>query len=870
MEVITSHTNADFDTLGAMVAAKKLYPAARLVFSGSLEKALADALPTLGLQYDFERPGSVDLSKITRLILVDVRSPSRIGRFAEVLGRPGVEVHIYDHHPAGGDEIKAGVELIETCGSTTTVLARILDGRGIKLTPAEATVLMVGIYEDTGSLSYPSTTPVDYEAAAWLLKSGADLRRVSALVKKEMTAEDVSALNALIENETRLSIGGFEVVIAACSVDEYGGDVSALAHRLRDVEGVDALFVLADAGERIHLVARSAVEEIDAGLVAKALGGGGHRFAASATLKGMSLVEARERVASAVRDTAVSTRTAADIMSAPVITAASDEALSDVSGLMVRYNVNAVPVLTRARIAGVITRQVVSKAIFHGLGSAKVADYMTTEFASVPSDAPLSLVRDKVLLPGQRLLPVVDKGRVVGVITRTDLMKLMRDGIAAGRDSGGAPREKTRSIESLMRERLPGRVMEFLADAGQVAGELGYKAYVVGGFVRDLFLRRENLDVDVVVEGDGIRFAKALSEKKGFACKSHERFKTAVLKAPDGFEVDVATARLEYYERPGVLPMVEHSSLKLDLFRRDFTINTLAVAINPEKFGLLVDYFGALADMKSKTIRALHNLSFVEDPTRILRAVRFAERFGFRLAKQTEGLVKTTVKLDIYSKASGARLGDELRNMLAEETAGEALSRLNGLGALALIDPLIKWDRECKTLFGRAKDALAWHRLLYREDRTEDWMTLFLALTDSLGDAELATLAKRLQIAGRRRAEVLAARRSGLDALSRLTRSRAPRPSAVYDELKALPLEVALYMMAKSRDERVRKAISRYIERDRDVKTLLGGRDVEALGIKRGPAIGNVLKKLLDGRLDGEFVTREDELKEARRLAKRL
>ena len=188
---------------------------------------------------------------------------------------------------------------------------------------------------------------------------------------------------------------------------------------------------------------------------------------------------------------------------------------------------------------------------------------------------------------------------------------------------------------------------------------MDFHAYLVGGFVRDLILRNDNLDVDVVIEGDAIAFAREMS-KRLLKISVHKEFGTAKVLFPDGFKVDVATASLEYYKAPAALPIVEHSSLKLDLYRRDFTINTLAISLNTNTFGELIDFFGAQLDIKEKSIRVLHSLSFVEDPTRVFRAVRFEQRFGFQIGKFTLNLIKNAVKMGFLTKIKGARLWREL------------------------------------------------------------------------------------------------------------------------------------------------------------------------------------------------------------------
>jgi tRNA nucleotidyltransferase (CCA-adding enzyme) len=857
MEVITSHVNADFDTFASMVAAKKLYPGARLVFSGSLEKGLRDALTTLHPPVTIDRLKDIDLDKIDRVILVDVSHPGRIGPFAEVVRRPGVDVHVYDHHPATGEDVLGSLEVRQPYGSNTSVLTIILRDRNLKPSPEEATILMTGIYEDTGFLSYPSTTPKDFEAAAWLLSCGADLTAVSDLLRKELTPEEISLLNEFLQSETRYTIGGVEAVIAEAYIEKYQGDLAILAHKIRDIENMECLFLLVDSEDRVHVIARSRNPKADVGKILKAIGGGGHPNAASATLKGITLIQAKELLLNALRDNVPPLRTAREIMSFPPITLTLRTTLKEAVEVMRRYGINAAPVVKNGRIQGVITRQVLDKAVYHGLGPAPVADYMTTEVESVSSETSIEKIREAVVGHGQRLLPVIEQNRVVGVITRTDLLKLLQEELRA---AAGGGMKKVRYLSGLMKEKLPEWALAMLKEAGEAAAAHGFSVYAVGGFVRDLVLRRDNLDIDMVIEGgSGIVFAEDFARRQGAKVKVHNRFKTAVIVFPGGFKLDVATARLEYYERPGALPTVEQSSLKLDLYRRDFIMNTLALALNPDRFGELIDFFGAQKDLKEKTIRVLHNLSFIEDPTRMLRAVRFSEKFDFRIGKHTLNLLKNSVKLDVFRTVSGARISDELKNILEEETSSKSLKRLSELGLLKLIHPSIVWDKEEERLFERAEDALAWYELLYTKDRVERPLVLLLALTDRLGEDELAFLVKRLVISGRKRLDVLGSRNDALRVLGRMAAGQLKKASALFDALSPLDLELILYLMAKAERESLRKAFSRYMTKLRHTQTILKGADLKKLGAQQGPVMGEILRELLRRRLDNEVVTREDE-----------
>jgi tRNA nucleotidyltransferase (CCA-adding enzyme) len=334
-------------------------------------------------------------------------------------------------------------------------------------------------------------------------------------------------------------------------------------------------------------------------------------------------------------------------MSAPVITATPNVTIDQANRLMTRYNVTVLPVVREndngprpTGLLGMISRMVAEKAIFHQLGGLPVADYMTTEIATIEENGTLSDIQKLIVENRQRLIPVVRGEEIVGVITRTDLLGLLVNdpGNLSSDLLRGDERpsvERTRNLGGVMAQVLPREIIVLLREIGEAAAHLDCNAYVAGGFVRDLLLHVKNTDIDIVVEGDGIRFAKSLAEKRRGVVHPHEKFGTATVIFPDQTRVDVATARLEYYAHPAAMPTVELSSIKLDLYRRDFTINAMAVHLNPERFGALVDYFNCQNDLKERRIQVLHNLSFVEDPTRIFRAIRFEGRLDFTITRHT-------------------------------------------------------------------------------------------------------------------------------------------------------------------------------------------------------------------------------------------
>ncbi|MGH7229327.1 MAG: CCA tRNA nucleotidyltransferase, partial [Nitrospiraceae bacterium] len=346
-------------------------------------------------------------------------------------------------------------------------------------------------------------------------------------------------------------------------------------------------------------------------------------------------------------------------------------------------------------------------------------------------------------------------------------------------------------------QRLPSRVFQVLKQAGELAERTSVSAFVVGGFVRDMLLGRPNLDLDLVIEGDGIAYARALSRRAKAEVRVHDRFETAVIVFRDGFKVDVATARIERYEYPTALPTVQRSSIKEDLYRRDFTINTLAIRLNPSHFGELIDFYGGQRDLNEKTIRVLHRLSFVEDPTRVFRAVRFGQRFGFRLGTETLALIKGAVEMDLFHRLSGSRLSDELILLLSEEEPRKIIDRLGELNLLRFVHPALKWSARLDTLLKAVQKVLNWYKLISLNglDRMESvvgaplgsapgridaWLVYFMALMEGVPGKAVAETLRRLKPPERHAEKIRVSHSSSRNLLHRLAKRPPLRPAETY------------------------------------------------------------------------------------------
>ncbi|MDD5759057.1 MAG: CBS domain-containing protein [Desulfobulbaceae bacterium] len=895
MDIITTHLNADFDALAAMVAAKKLYPEAEMVFPGSQERNVREYIKHTSLVYTFPRLKNINLSEVTRLIVVDTRQRSRIGALSQCLGNPNISLHLYDHHPNAPDDMHGDLEEIRTIGSTTSIFVDIFKVRQLSVTPDEATLMTLAIHEDTGSFLFDTTTPQDLSAASWLLEHGANLNVVSPFMVQELSAAELGILSELIDSATTYSIQGLPVVVARITLPNYIDEFALLVRKFMMIENLDTLFALATMGDRLYLIARSRVPEVNVGTIALEFGGGGHASAASATIKDMTLIEAEEKLVLLLHEYVHPRSLARELMSAPVISVPPEMSIAQVNEILTRYNLTVVPVLdTERRALGLISRRVTEKSIFHGLGHLPASEYMSTDFATLSPDASLRDIQERIIEHRQRFIPVLEDERVVGVITRTDLLNLLaRESASNSLDPDREEQPSSvrhRNLNTLMVNSLPKEMIVLLRTIGEVAEEMGFSAFVVGGFVRDLLRHSRNSDLDIVIEGDGICFAKELAGRLGGVARTHEKFNTAVVKLSDGFKVDVATARLEYYEYPAALPTVEMSSIKLDLFRRDFTMNALAISLNPKRFGLLVDFFNCQNDIRDQQIRVLHNLSFVEDPTRIFRAIRFEQRLGFKLGKFTERLIKSAIRQEMFGQCSGKRFFQELKYILAEENPQPAVYRLASFNLLTFFHPALKLDQRLKNILRETHRSVAWYKLLYRGQPFRQWLIFLLALTARLTVRQVSDVCRKFEISERDQEALLKQKMAvakilkvmnkrivGDDSLTadldgasldahgteaQVFSEQGPplRPSEIYWLLKGLSTEGLLHLMGLLVRRAGKQAVSMYVTELSRVSTFVQGADLRAMGYPVGPLYATILNHLLEVKLDGFVVSAEDEV----------
>jgi tRNA nucleotidyltransferase (CCA-adding enzyme) len=437
-----------------------------------------------------------------------------------------------------------------------------------------------------------------------------------------------------------------------------------------------------------------------------------------------------------------------------------------------------------------------------------------------------------------------------------------------------AMRNPVRQTVSL--KRLPARHLHLLRQIGRLAEERGESLFLVGGVVRDLLLKRENWDLDLTVEGDGIAFARLVAVRYRAGLVVFERFATARLTFPNGIKMDIATTRRESYAQPAVLPLVQPASIEEDLFRRDFTVNTLAVQLNPQQFGRMLDPYGGQRDLRAHTLRVLHEGSFQDDPTRIFRAIRFEQRFGFRLEPTTLRLLAQAASTKLIQRLSGPRLQNEVLLLFAERDPVRAIARLEQLKLLRFLHRRLCYTKDVQRTVTAVPKALAWWMRRFPDSVIDKPIVYLMALSSESSQAVVATMIRRLVLSREQAKKVNIGRRRVDRVLKRLTDPGTVRHSQVFRLLEDFSDEACVLLLAKQ--QRVQSVMRlRLLKRqlvvymkNRATKTVLTGRDLQAMGLLPGPQYTTILGKLLDARIDGVVTTEADERALANRMLNKI
>ena len=846
-EVIATHGNTDFDAFAATLAARRLYPNALVALSGSLNRNVREFYRLHADELDVVEASRLELDAIRRLIVVETLHASRLGELEAVALDSGVEKIVFDHHQVEQlpDWVSSENVVVSEDGALTTTLVGVLAERELTVTPLEATAFALGIHEDTGSLTYESATRRDADALAWCVRHGARQSEIATYLHTPLGENERELLSALLAALETRTVSGIDILLASVSWPEHVDGVSNLAHKIVDLTDCKGLVLLVEMGDRVFGVVRSRTSDFDSAAAARILGGGGHRHAASAIFRG-SLADARERLLDGLEQAIGEPLRAKDVMSHPARSVGPGETVSAAMVACQRYGQSGILVTEGGRLVGTVAREDLDKAISHGLAHAPVKGIMSSRVAGAAEETPIAELQRLLASASAGRVAVVRDDQVVGVVTRTDLLRA----IGAREEAGFAPPATVREELAQLRHLKP--VFQAVAAVSDPYDGV----YLVGGTVRDILLGEPSFDVDIAVEGDAIALARALGEAVGGRVRAHEKFGTAVVLYGVDERVDVVTARTEFYDAPAALPTVEHATIREDLFRRDFTMNAMAVSLKGDDLGRLVDPFGGRRDLEAGLIRVLHNLSFIDDPTRIFRAIRYENRYGFRMDEHTAALARGCIEMGLVGDLSGTRLREELIALLEEGDVHHSIPRLEELGADKAIHAHLAADDESVRLLDRLRSLNDRYCLAI-----PTWRLGFTALARNLPPDEIYAWLAGLKIR-RRDAEQIAAGVTVGPRIADRLRGDSLAPAQVVALAEPNAPDAPLFALALTDLPQLHE----YFDRLGGVHLEITGTDVAELGIGESPRVGEILAELRRRKLNGELDGRESELAAAREL----
>jgi tRNA nucleotidyltransferase (CCA-adding enzyme) len=854
VDVILTHENADFDAIASLLGAKKLFPAATPVLPRRINRNGRAFLALYGAELPFVHPDDLPREDITHAILVDTQRLTTLRGMEDDL-----RVDIIDHHVLDRELPPNWSFSGEPIGATTTILTEEISGRFLELSDLEATLLLLGIYEDTGSLTYSATTVRDVRAAAWLLEQGARLEVVNEFLHHPLAPEQRELYERLLENSETHEVEGHTIILACEEAQGFTEELSTLAHKLRELLEPSALFMAVALNSHVQLVARSSTDDIDVSTVAKRFGGGGHQRAAAALIRDRDLDEVRKTLLNMLPEIVHPAVTVWEVMSLGVKVLSPQETVADAADHMRRTGHEGYPVVRDGEVIGLLTRRAVDRALQFEMDDVPVTQVMDAGNVTVGVDDSVEYLQQLMIESGWGQIPVIDEGEIIGVVTRTDLITMW-----------GTPSPPSRRLQmaSRLEKALSDPVLRLVRYISRTAQEMGFVPYFVGGLVRDLLLGQPIFDIDMVIEGHAIPLARRLADELGGRVTTHKRFGTAKwilsqrvwrqvvdhVSSKDKLppSIDFVTARTEFYTHPTALPQVEQSSIKQDLHRRDFTINTLAIRLDPDRWGELLDFYGGKADLEDGVIRVLHSLSFVDDPTRMLRAARLECRLDFQLDPHSEEMINDA--LPLLERVSGDRIRHELELIFLEDEPECAICRLEDLGVLEQIHPNLRCDEWLQTNYQALRqemDPQTWNL------KAEDLSFIHLAvLAYRLDEDDLEELSKRLKVK-RDDEDDLLLMHNLQQASSQLVKE--DRPSAICRLLEPYPARVLATTWLATDSKEVAEILLRYQTDWRLVEPIITGNDLKDMGLKPGPLFGRLLRALRDARLDGEVSSRKEE-----------
>ncbi|MBF0547456.1 MAG: CBS domain-containing protein [Candidatus Riflebacteria bacterium] len=585
----------------------------------------------------------------------------------------------------------------------------------------------------------------------------------------------------------------------------------------------------------------------------------------------IEISEIREKLLSELQSGIQGDLLASSIMTASPISVEISTNVETTLETMLRYHLMGLVVTEGGKYVGTITRRDLDRAIQMKVMDSDIRPFVPVEHPFVGPETSLGLIRNIMINGNISRIPVVEDDKPIGIITARDVLRHTEDPYPHQSHFQAATKNfdhpDSLFVERLFRKTAPISLLSLLKQIGEIAKTCGLKAFLVGGYVRDLFLELPNSDLDVVLTGDALVFASKLQAEMKAEIKLYERFGTACLKFGSQ-KIDFSSARIEHYSEVGALPLVVKSGIANDLARRDFTINAMAISLDPENFFSFFDYFGGLTDLNNKKIRVLHALSFFEDPTRIFRAIRFSTRFHFDFSDDTRKALDLALSRQVVAALSKKRIAAEILRCFNEQMSVRIFERLFYSGLIKFLHPELKKFSELPERFGLLRGIIRRFSVIGEKINSEavNWVGLLSPLQVDEADKTMKEAGIDSQV--RKIAAFCIFSLGTIPGL--LSKTNFVDDWGLFKLLSPLSLEAIISLVAFSLDKGESRKVFKFLEKLRNIKPLIGGHELVDIGFEEGPRIRDVLGEIKREKVLGNLLTREQELDYARRKCTNL
>ncbi|GAB4284928.1 MAG: CBS domain-containing protein [Candidatus Rifleibacteriota bacterium] len=867
-EIIAFPHNADLDLVAAARCLILLNSSLTILHPVRLNQNAWEAVRKQGW-FKSIKFKDLDFSKVAAVHLLGITLPKHNPELVDQLVRHNIRTVSYANRESRLP-ISTEAITIKTISFTAHFLQHCLENN-YKMSKDDLFLFSAAVTEKTWAGLAGRVTNQDLEMLARLRKTKVSTRRIANSIVLGLREGQIGLYHKMLKNIEDIHPGNWPISLICINSSGQVQDLEPVVDAVWSDISPPIMVICISSGNFTRVWARSSVPGVDFAEVFKDFRPRINRnwvcFSFSGNSHQMNTLSIKDYLARSIP----ADLTAEQIMSASPQCIDWGATVKDAMDAMLRFNIMSLVVLKEKVFAGLITRRDLDRAVQMELLDSPIGPYVPTSIPTVGPATPVRVLKNIMVRFNLTRIPVVDSGNVVGIITSRELLRSLPDYLPLPPDYLPLAEQTVLPSPTEMADALKRvfsvKALHILAKIGKTAEEKGIQAFAVGGFVRDLLLEKSNLDIDIVVIGDAIPFAKSLS--KDFSCdyKVFDRFHTARIYLED-MKIDFSSARIEHYPDPGALPQIEFSGLSNDLFRRDFTINTLALALNPQVFLQLKDFFGGYSDLTQKKIKILHSFSFLEDPTRLFRALRFARRFNFSLEKDTRRAFDLAIHRGCLHKLSKKRIGSEISRCLKEERPHKIVEDLFNAGLMEALSPELTDISLIPGKFRLVKSLVRKFKNI--EQNIDEEAILWTGLLSAISRKEAASVLDSIGAHHSRRIITI----NCLKALEEVPRKISSIPVedsvSLFYLLEEFTLEALIALMAFSLEKHNSRKVLRFILELRGIRPEITGKDLINAGIPPGAHMRTIFRRILNLKLEGSKLDKQKEIEIAKQSYKDL